>query len=169
MVLWPLLQAVIPDGFRNSLSNARSHVDLLINLSCISVVVSITSLIRAVLIVGSMVRCDSPDVCGDLPWAGAAWFGFASIIAALSARLTYLIAVEKAVTWGMYVRAAFDAFLPKLAEQIGYPQPSFPDLRRQYWTKISQQSLYHTQADLSQLKAPTQRPLLERLIDTLKK
>ena len=63
--------------------------------------------------------------------------------------LCYRGAVSAAIKWGETVKGAFDVYLPKLAQALGFALPDSPDLQRKFWSEWSTQFRFQTAADLA--------------------
>jgi hypothetical protein len=85
------------------------------------------------------------------PLAGATKFQPGSLVVAAFAVLVivlaYAMATKLVVTWGDFVKAAFDLYLPALAKQMGYKLPPTGDARREFWDEANSSFLYWSPID----------------------
>jgi hypothetical protein len=149
--LWLHLSAVIPEGFQSAIDDARAQVNCAIN---ISVLAAIIAPIAAVQFLCSLYWDSFFSAFNSYQGlvAMATKFGvpsllflLATVAALLICRAAYLFAVELAMAWGDLVKAAFDCFLPALAEKLGYKLPDTADERKKFWVAVSGQALFWTQ------------------------
>lgn len=136
--LWSHLSSVINKDFAEELQDARTEVNSLVNIVFLAFIVAVMALSRVVY---------------DLPWGTTVsllwlqgvelYFLFLTAAAFFVCFGAYLLAIERAVAWGAVVKAAFDCFLPSLATQLGYQLPKTGNARRNFWTEVSRQSIYH--------------------------
>lgn len=73
-----------------------------------------------------------------VPFGSLLWF----VAACLAARIFYGFAVATIPAWGDLVKAGFDCYLPKLADQLGYKLPHSDAKRREFWRQFSEMVTY---------------------------
>ncbi|MFC9607995.1 hypothetical protein ACFTTN_31680 [Streptomyces niveus] len=130
---WPRLLAVMPDGTRALLANARAGMELMVITSALATVLTVASLILGPLM--------------NVP--ASTWLSTA-IAAALVARITYTAAVRSADTYGELVRTSFDLYRRDLLRSMGFKPPQDLPAERALWKAIGQQ-LYRRGADNEEL------------------
>jgi hypothetical protein len=117
----------------------RSQIDCLVNCCYLSIFLFIISAAGAL---EHLIRGRAIAVDGPLLWF--LWFCLASLPLAY---VFYICAVKSIPQWGGLVKAAFDCFLPNLAEQLGYQLPTTEFERVEFWTTLSQQMIYGREPD----------------------
>lgn len=143
VALWMHLSMVMPKEVSEGIDQSRTHVDFLINCMFFS-------LLFAALAVG---RC-----LYTAPWLHVLEFGYFlekiqyswlswTAIGLVLAWAFYRWAVYQVPDWGAAVDAAFDCYLPKLAQQLGYELPLTADEQQEFWTTFSQQNIYRRDPD----------------------
>jgi kumamolisin len=132
---WPRLLTVISNDYQSLINDAKSTVDLAINLSALAFLVYLYSI--AVV----MVEHVSTEVHIAPPHAGGTWsrVAFFGLVVAL---VSYRAAISLVPTWGDQIKSAFDCYLPQLAKQMGYSMPQASKARRKIWLGLSGQLLY---------------------------
>jgi hypothetical protein len=124
--LWLHLSTVIPKEFQAALDDARAQVNCAVNICFFAAIVGFLALARAIM---------AHD------WI-TLWFSGAAVLAAVISRLAYLLSIQLVYAWGDLVKAAFDCFLPALAEKLGYKLPHSGAQREEFWRAVSEQSIY---------------------------
>ena len=139
--LWFSLGAVVPKEFQEAIDNSRANVDFLVNMIYILVGFSVLADIRLCYVV----------VTKDLTAITFAQTYWVLIVACLvlpvAVRLTYCFSLTAIDTWGDFVKASFDLYLPALATQMGYEVPKSIEGRREFWIAVSQQTAFHVPLD----------------------
>lgn len=118
---WGRLLAVMPKEYREVVDGAKSQLDYLVNLWCLSWLYALESLISLIVVYR--------------------YFGFESLWSLASILLWLLgaiasgcvashFAITAAVRWGETVKAGFDVYLPELCQQLGLKRP---EVRKQEW------------------------------------
>jgi hypothetical protein len=142
--LWLHLSTVLPDGFQSALDDARAQVNCAVNISILAGVVAPIALIALIrfLWLGYWNATNSyHGVVAMFSWVSGAYI--LGIIAAIAiSRSAYLFAIELVYTWGDLVKAAFDCYLPALADKLGYRLPETGEERKAFWQAVSSQSIY---------------------------
>jgi hypothetical protein len=138
--VWPRLLAVVPKDFQGLINDAKSLVDLFVNL--------------AALFLGLFLFSASVDVLQHFgvrfhlapPHAGGRWsiVALASLVASAA---SYRFAVSLVPDWGDQVKSAFDCYLPALAKTLGYTMPRTEAARREVWDGLSGRLLYGEKFD----------------------
>ncbi|MCW2306111.1 hypothetical protein [Rhodobium gokarnense] len=139
--LWIHLCTVMPDDFLKSVEDNKTQVSAALNLTFLSLIVALVAGVRFALDV-EWTAIGSPPAAVGAIWAEAELLAFV-VGAAIVARLSYLLAVERAIAWGAVVKAAFDCYLPALAKAMGYELPGHGKERRAFWTAVSRRAIYH--------------------------
>jgi hypothetical protein len=133
--LWPHLSSVIPREFAASLDDARAQVNFLVNIGYFAGIIALASFVR-VLVHGAIVKP---------PFLDLKTLAFISISvgAACICRMSYIFSLQRVYAWGVLVKAAFDCFLPALAERLGFVLPNSADQQRAFWVDVSQRAIFH--------------------------
>ena len=134
--LWLHLSSVIPKEYAASLDDARAQVNFLVNICYFAGIISLTAFVR-VLVVGALVVPPFSD------WR-VLGFILICVVAACICRMSYIFSLQRVHAWGELVKAAFDCFLPALAERLGYALPNSADEQRAFWVEVSRRAIYHT-------------------------
>ena len=139
--LWIHLTTVIPKDFMDNVNDARTHVNSLLNIVVLATVFCGLALARFVV---SMPWADfmAADLAFMLSGSQAGFLLYA-IAAAAAAWLAYGLAIERSVAWGSLVKAAFDCFLPELAQKLGATTPATAAEREAFWVGVSRQAIYN--------------------------
>lgn len=164
VVLWQRLYAVMSKEYADAVQDSRTQVDFQVNCCMLAMLVGLVALVMAVQqtpfaimtqdaglaleqsyhaavadgITGSgLLAIWSPMLC-LIPFGKLIWF------AAMSAasRMFYCLAVAAIPAWGDLVMAAYDCYLPKLAEQLGFALPRSDAQRRRFWQEFSDMATY---------------------------
>jgi hypothetical protein len=129
--IWFRLQSVIPNDFQQAIAAARSMVDFSLNVAMLCSLLSI-----ALLVLAGVQHSLGAQPWAEIPPVKAALIGAA--LNACGAYLAYAWATSNVGEWGQFVKAAFDCYLPALAEQLKLPAlPSAP-ARQAAWLSFSQ-------------------------------
>jgi hypothetical protein len=162
VVLWPHLSTVLPADLQSGLEDSRSQVNCAVNIAVLAGIFTAVAALRFLFAVHWTAYWSAINSFHGM----VATFGRVSVIAFLSmvaaaaiSRAAYLFAVELALTWGDLVKAAFDCALPALAEKLGYKLPSTGDLRRQFWSAVSEQLIYRRPVSPEQWHGPAPGPM----------
>ncbi len=159
VALWPGLLSVMPERFERLIADSRAKFEFLVNVSALSLLLSLLALIR---VAGELV---SPHVAGECVWLQGVCFSgslgkfvFLSCCGLLLSRLAYLASVRQAVGWGELVKTAFDNYLPALSVQMGFPLPRDREARIAFWTQAGQQLSLHHPLDAARWTPRSNRP-----------
>jgi hypothetical protein len=131
--LWPRFRAKLDSGYAASIDEAKSHVDMSLNLSLLSGV-----LFLHVLFLGIV-----------FPAPSQTWQWIAKlIVTAVAARVMYRVAVARTMDWGNLVRGAFDLYRFDVLKALGFRQePRTLEDERKLWGRISRQYGYGDRVD----------------------
>jgi hypothetical protein len=143
--LWLHLGSVLPKEFQSALDDARAQVNCAINITVLAAIVVMVALARPVLNIGCSNFVNATELCqGVVVMSGWASAGFllASLAAIVISRLAYIFSIELAYAWGDLVKAAFDCYLPALADKLGYKLPETAEQRTAFWQAVSEQAIY---------------------------
>jgi hypothetical protein len=133
--VWPRLLAVVPENFQTLINEAKSLVDLFVNLAALFLGLFLFSVCVVVLQhAGVRLHLGPPHVGGR--WSIVA---LSSLVAAAA---SYRFALSLVSDWGEQVKSAFDCYLPALAKTLGYAMPRAEAARREIWDGLSGQLLY---------------------------
>lgn len=130
--LWPRLQAVLPQQFRDTLEESKAQLDF-----CLNIMLS--------------------AVCITLAYAALAlWYQhlpicWIPIIGTLIAAIGYLLALSAVGQYGLYLKSAFDLYRQELAEQLGYELPQSIVGEREMWQALSRMMIYRSSARAEQV------------------
>ena len=134
--LWNHLSSVLPEGVVDELMDARTEVNCLVNMVFLSLLIGMLAAGRAV----------GEYILGDVSFAARlhqADLVLIGLLAFAVSRASYLLAIERGVSWGNVVKASFDCYLPSLAVQLGFELPKSAANRREFWIEVSRQAIYH--------------------------
>jgi hypothetical protein len=145
---WIRLAALIPKQLSSATADARAEVDFFLNTFMLSLVLMIVALGRFLFGLSDF-KANCPACYTELQWTYLPCIGVCIVIAYLA----YNGAVARAVAWGEYVKSAFDLYLPKLANALGYSLPDTLDKRREFWNAFSLMTLYFQPLDPSMFPA----------------
>ena len=126
---WPRLIAVVPEATRVDLADARTTLSLMLNVSALSAVLGVGSLLT----IGIL----------EVRLRGALWITAAG--AALVSVLAYRSALSAAQVYAELVRSVFDVYRGDLLDRLGYVMPSSLAGERELWCNLGQQ-LYRRDA-----------------------
>ncbi|HVE71236.1 MAG TPA: hypothetical protein VNI54_07695 [Thermoanaerobaculia bacterium] len=130
--LWPRFRAKLDSGYAASIDDAKSHVDLSLNLSLLSGILFLLILFLGVLF-GPV---NAPQWVAKL--AGTAF----------TAWVMYRVAVDRSMDWGNLVRGAFDLYRSDVLKALGFRQePRTLEEERELWAEISRQYGYGDPVD----------------------
>lgn len=135
--LWIHLNTVVPKEFQASVEDARTNVTFLMNVFAFSVLLSILSASRFLVVLAENA------LSGHYAANNLYLYGIFAVTSGVVSRLTYELSINKAYSWGTMVKAAFDCYLPALAEKLGYKLPLKGDEQKRFWTAISRRAAYH--------------------------
>jgi hypothetical protein len=119
--------------FREVLARFRSRVDLWLNLWVLAFVFSL-GLMACVALRG---------------WSLSAFLMIAGTLAL--SRIGYLRSVRSAENYGEQVKAAFDIYLPKLANTLGFALPADADIIRAFWQCFGQMMVNPEQDSMDEM------------------
>jgi hypothetical protein len=131
---WLRLTAVMSKQYASATADARAEVDFFLNTFILSAIVAFLATAR--LLVNA--ACTISGACHSGSWQHA-WFLLGGIAIAW---LSYEGAVWRAIAWGELIKSAFDVYLPKLAQTLGYKLPNTKEERRSFWKAFSIMALY---------------------------
>jgi hypothetical protein len=130
--IWPRLQALLPADFRDLLNSAKAQLDFCVNVAA----------------AGILAEASYAMLCLYL-WRFPAWLPAGVSLAVIA--VGYLLAVQSAKPYGLYVRAAFDLYRGSLAEQLGLSIPSSATDERKMWELVSRMIIYRSAARFDDL------------------
>jgi len=158
---WDRLLTVIPTDFRNLIDNVKAQTDFWVNLwfvSCVTLVVYVGGVVWILTLGTSIYDKRYDGHWQSLLWSSTLWYLAGAIVLGLFASWG---AKRTAVEWGNVVKAAYDTFLPELAQKLGFR----PDVvhKKDPWVSFSRLIIYHDLADREHLiqhylSAPGQDP-----------
>lgn len=123
--IWPRLQALLPADFRDLLNSAKAQLDFCVNVAA----------------AGILAGASYAVLCTYFE-RFPGWLPILAALATLAAG--YVLAVQSAKPYGLYVRAAFDLYRGELAVQLGLSIPESPADERKMWKLISQMIIYRS-------------------------
>jgi hypothetical protein len=130
--LWPRFRAKLDSSYATSIDEAKSHVDLALNLSLLS-----TLLFVLVAWLGIIFPVPLTGREFFVPWVLK--LGGTAFLAAVF----YRIAVRQTIEWGNLVRGAFDLYRNDVLKALGFTQePRTQAEERKLWNDISRQYGY---------------------------
>ncbi|MCQ4188353.1 hypothetical protein [Methylocystis suflitae] len=138
--LWLHLLSVMPKDFLSVVDDAKTQVICLLNIFWLSwMMIVISSSLFITRVYASISHAHGPNFPGSYDRSGA--FAVGSI---MFTTVVYWLMVERARNWGECVKAAFDCFLPALAEKLGFELPREPAKQKQFWIAASRRSLFNS-------------------------
>lgn len=144
ITIWSRLSAIIPKDFQSVLGDARSQVDCFVNLSFLAACLAVIHLVYWIWMAAGAGPL-LPDAAAP---AAASLVTFRDRLAApslsilvagvsiIAAKIFYERAIERAGALGEQVKTAFDLYLPKLAEALGYREPLGFAARQAFWREL---------------------------------
>jgi hypothetical protein len=135
VTLWYHLSAVTPKDFQTSIGDARAQVDALVNLIFFSIgLAAIASALLAWRIFSSL--CGPGGIGTAVVSVRSLELLLIATAGIAIAYVSYRFSVQKARSWGRWVRAAFDCYLPALAKTLGLKLPPEGDQQRELWRSV---------------------------------
>ena len=141
---WIRVAALLPKQLISAAADARAEVDCFLNMFVLSLTLMATALGRFLFSL-SCLDAMYPNRYSVLQWT----FLLCFCVSVTIAYLAYNGAVVRAVAWGEHVKSAFDLYLPKLANALGYRLPDTLDKRREFWNSFNLMTLYFQPMDPS--------------------
>jgi uncharacterized repeat protein (TIGR01451 family) len=131
VTLWPRLLAQTPADYRESIVNAKTSFDFMLNCSFLSVLAALAMTALGI------VKHHPFD------WeTGRAWLAWALSLGLL-ANIFYRLAANRATSWGIQVKGAFDLYRSDLRTPLGFTQElPTPDREKAFWTEVSYRLTY---------------------------
>jgi hypothetical protein len=141
--LWTHLAMVMPKEVAEGIDQSRTQIDFLINCMFFSLVFAALGVVRCLYTAPWLHILEFGYFLGKIQYSWLFWTG----IALFGAWIFYHWAVSQVPEWGAAVDAAFDCYLPKVAEQLGYELPLTAEEQQEFWTTFSQQVTYRRDPD----------------------
>ena len=136
-VFWPRLAAVIPQEYAASVDDTKTTFDFMMNCSLLSLLLSFCILVAALFYPAPFVST------GIAIW----WFSKIVLLVVLSYAF-YRLSINRAHSWGLLVKSAFDLYRWDLLKKLGYEQrPKERKGERRLWTEISRQTTFGDRFD----------------------
>jgi len=129
---WYRLLAVIPADYRNLIGAARSKVDFWVNVCFVSSLVAAEYLITIFFL--RPISYQTVFNTETLIWVPAAALAFSYT--------AFRFAANAARTWGNWVKAAFDVYLPELRKKLEFGLPKDNERAREMWENFSRAVIY---------------------------
>lgn len=130
---WARLEALMSKDFRQVIHSDRARVDLWLNLWLLGIVLCIGSVLHVAVHEKSLLQWLIP--------AGALM-----IVA-----IAYRRARSSAEQYGEQVKAAFDMYLPELANKLGFKLSWDTEKNRAFWISFSQMMVYPSKKSLQRM------------------
>lgn len=143
VTLWAHLSMVMPKDVAEAIEQTRTQVDFLINCMLFCLLFAALAVVRCLYTAPWPHIVEAGYFLGKIQYGWLFWTG-AGVIAAC---IFYRWAVRQVPEWGAVVDAAFDCYLPKLAEQLGYELPLTAKEQEEFWMTLSQQLIYRRDPD----------------------
>lgn len=126
---WSRILSVIPTEYITFIEEAKTKVDLWINILTLDILLLVESCTLFLLMTNRVEQWKLITLI---------------VIESLLAIIAYLKAQSSAVEWGNFIKASFDLFLPDLCDRLGLDNLSSttPDEQREIWRKLSQAIIY---------------------------
>jgi hypothetical protein len=141
---WSRLIAVVPNDFRELINSAKTLVDFWLNLWFASMLL----IIEYVVSILYLVQYSKKQVSLlNILWSPELVYPIAALALAF---LTSWRARDTAISWGDYVRASHDLFLPELSRKLGFP-PATRDQHKDLWTLFSRVIIYRLPQHINEL------------------
>lgn len=143
--LWLHLTTLIPKEFQTALEDARTQVNCLMNFVFLSTLVGLAALARFFMTLqwAAGASFESSKNLGQVFASSDMKLLIIAVAAFAFARIVYELSIERVYAWGSLVKAAFDCYLPKLAEMLGYELPATQKDQRAFWVAVSRQAIFH--------------------------
>src|ERR1043165_736211 len=141
--LWLHLSTVVSKEYTTALEDARSQVNCTMNICYFAALFAVTALARSIEKLNwSALGASHPYFGLDslVNWQSALFLALAAI-GAITSRLSYRFSIALVYAWGDLVKAAFDCYLPALAEKLGYKLPDTGSKRNKFWVQMSLQAI----------------------------
>jgi hypothetical protein len=119
---WPRLYQLLPENLRISMSDARSNLEMMVNLSALFILFGVIALIYGL----------SPS---GLPLIISLLIATSGLLLAFA---TYLGAIQAAIGYGDVLRTTFDLHRRSLLTAMGYVPPTTLEAERELWKAIAQ-------------------------------
>ena len=143
VTLWTHLSMVMPKDVAEGIDQSRTQMDFLINCAFLSLAFAALGVVRCLSTAPWVHILELGYFLGKIQYSWLFWTG----IGLLAAWIFYRWAVNQVPEWGAAVDAAFDCYLPKVAEQLGYELPLTADEQQSFWVTLSQQIVYRRDPD----------------------
>jgi hypothetical protein len=136
VTLWYHLSAVMPKDFQARIGDARAQVDALVNLVFLAITVFIMAIAIVAWHIGHSLYSATAllSALTQLRNLELLLVSFAGLVVAY---LSYSFAIQKAFSWGNWVRAAYDCYLPELAKTLGLTLPPDGEEQRRLWRAVT--------------------------------
>lgn len=124
---WSRILAVIPDKYLGFIEEAKTKVDLWLNLLTLNI----------------LLFCGCLAIFGIQNGANIRKLLLFILLHIFVGIFAYFKAQSAAVEWGNFIKASFDLFLPDLLEKLGLNEPELTaDEEREIWRRLSQAYIY---------------------------
>lgn len=138
---WNRLVAVLPDGFRTQIEDAKSQTDFWVNMRVVSIL--LLALYAVLAWPQTYLASDWPLIHVKHLWIAEVTFGVALI--------SIPCATSMAREWAALVMSAFDLYRSDLAKALGLDLPRSIEHERQMWTAFSQMTVYRSRSSADSL------------------
>jgi hypothetical protein len=143
--LWAHLSAVLPKDFQGTLDDARAQVNFVVNICFFAFIIGVAAAVSfACGFDPKSLHNTYTTFTAMLPLLHTSEFWLLCWVvgACVVGRGAYLFSLELIYAWGDAVKAAFDCYLPDLAQKLGYKLPDTGAQRQAFWREISTRSIY---------------------------
>jgi hypothetical protein len=130
---WGRLLGVLPTEFVGMIEGAKAQVDFWVNLGLVFILLQI-EYIGLAFVFGTQLNW----------WIVGLWIVLGTIAP--------LRATSSARDWGDYVKSAFDVFIPRLRESLGFELPENREEEFKQWQKFSLAMIYRLPEQMPELK-----------------
>ena len=131
---WNRLVAVLPDGFRTQIEDAKSQTDFWVNMRVVSILL---------LVIYAVLAWPQSHIASFWPLIRVKHLWMAEVTTAVAV-ISIPCATSMAREWGGLVMSAFDLYRSDLAKTLGLDLPRSIEHERQMWTAFSQMTVYRS-------------------------
>jgi hypothetical protein len=139
--LWPHLLTVMSKDLKGAIDEARAQVDFLVNVCFLSTLLLLIAAARLVVFVVAAGPL-SADFA-RLTTLTSLYYALVVLGSTAVCMIAYRWSIPQIYLWGALVKAAFDCYLPALAERLGYQLPQTEAEQREFWRAVSEMTIYH--------------------------
>lgn len=134
--IWPRLVSVIPTDYAVTIDDTKTTFDFMMNCSLLSAVLATALLILGIVYPASLLSS------GVLYW----FLKIGGLIGL--SYFFYLLSINRADSWGLLIKSAFDLYRWDLLTKLGYKQKlDTREEEREHWGEVSRQAIFGDRFD----------------------